>query len=380
MLKTPVEIEQFLPFGEMLRSFLQQSTVPKGDLVQVLRSRGVFTASSEKDSTIPILVSTLLSPDEFEKLRLTCSRKEDTPKINTQTIPWQSDVSLIEAFPENLWSGLEQEFEFANYKLTKASNVTTIDGNEDHVKVDFEIERTDTSKSWSETTSVFPGSIVLKKILEGDKVRLVISYTAPETQKVAKKALSSVVKHFKNNGHVNHDDSVDKVLFSSFSNAERVAFLLALTSELASDVLEFREIIDISISPVATEDMPESMYWIEEQIRDLRLRGRELQNTKILRDADCHEFVQLHSIVASFAFDVRGATGACRISVAFPKFVSKGDLNSELEVKVEDVHPESMGKDTNTSTLTNLILEEMQDGVQKLYAVNKETTRLSGAP
>ena len=47
MRRRPTEINHFLPFGEMLRTFVEQSAISKGDLSKLLRARGVFTESTD---------------------------------------------------------------------------------------------------------------------------------------------------------------------------------------------------------------------------------------------------------------------------------------------------------------------------------------------
>lgn len=369
MLKAPADIKRFLPYGEMLRGFIEQSVIAKSDLSRLLKSRGVFTDSTEKDATIPILTSTILSPDEFDVLLDCYKLKEDNPKTITQTIPWRSDDSLLEHLPEDILSNFESELEFSNYKLSAASDFVPIWDDNDHLKLDFEIERTDTSKSWCESTNFFPGSVELKKITEGDSVKLAITYTAKETLNVARKTTGRVIKHFKEVGQLANDDTVRRVLFSSFSNAARVRFLLSLTVQNPSLDLTFRDVVDISIAPDASlGDLPESLSWIEQRIRDFRCKGKSLHEAAFVGNDECHDYIMMYSIDAAFDFDIKGAVGSCRVSMSFPKFGNKGDVNSELEVNVQDVRIESGAAEVKASLLRKLISDELQDLVVQQFS------------
>lgn len=360
MRRRPTEINHFLPFGEMLRTFVEQSAISKGDLSKLLRARGVFTESTEKSSTIPIFRSTILSPDEFDNL-IECYRvREDSPKTITQTIPLQTEDPLVNHMPVNVMANFDAELEFSNYKLTTASDFVAVSDDADHVKLDFEIERTDTSKSWCESTNFFSGAIELKRITDGDSVKLAMTYTAKETLGVARTACRRVVDHLKDTGCLPRDESPRRVLFSSFTNQERVQFLLNLTVNNASSCLRFNDVVDIAVSPDSSAGaLPDALAWSEERIRDLRCKGRSLHETEFIEDVDCHQFIMLYGIEASLDFEIRGATGYCRAAFAFPRFESKRDPNSELVVNVEEIRVTSGEK--RVSLLRTAILEVLQD-------------------
>jgi hypothetical protein len=163
MKKEPDDIDQFLPCGEMLRGFMEQPFVNRDDLKKVLRNRGVFTSNVEKHDMIPILSATILSPSEFDYLRECQNSREDNPKIITQTIEWQSEDTLFESVPENFEINSFLDLEFSNYKVIGSPTFIPIEGNPNHIKIDFSIEREDLSKNWATNKSIFSGSLELKR-------------------------------------------------------------------------------------------------------------------------------------------------------------------------------------------------------------------------
>src|SRR6266545_2351863 len=98
----PDNIDVILPYGEALRPFLEQPFITKADLKDTLRSRGVFVGRYEKCDTIPILVSCLISPREFDCLRERQTSREDNPKRNSRFLIWHSQKALIQCIPETL--------------------------------------------------------------------------------------------------------------------------------------------------------------------------------------------------------------------------------------------------------------------------------------
>ena len=149
MIQPPADIDRFLPHGEMLRGFLEQPFLVKSDLNSLLRQRGVFVHLNEKKDTIPWLTNLILSPLEFDHLREAQNTKEDNPKVNTQTINWISDKTLVESVPDNFNINSVLDLEFSNFTVKGSPNFIHVDGNADHLLLEFEIERNDYSKNWA---------------------------------------------------------------------------------------------------------------------------------------------------------------------------------------------------------------------------------------
>lgn len=60
------DIDKFLPYGELIRGFANQSYLSKSDLKKSLRKRGIFFTNSEKETLVPCISTLLLSPAEFD--------------------------------------------------------------------------------------------------------------------------------------------------------------------------------------------------------------------------------------------------------------------------------------------------------------------------
>ena len=343
-----------------------QPEISKADLTKLLRNRGVFCASDNKEMTVPILTMTTLSPDEVEGLLDGYRTKEDNPKTITRTIPWEDESKLMEHIPHGILDDFERELEFANYELATAADFVPVDGDDDHVKLEFKVERTDRSKSWTASKSVYPGTLEFKKVVDGDSVKIAITYTADETLDVARKATDRVIRHFKQHGQLQHSATAQRVTFSSFSNSQRVKFLLSLTAGLASPVLSFQDVNDVAICPDdSCDEFPEPLSWVEQRIRDFRCKGDALHEAAFLDDADCHDFIQLYLIDASFAFDIKGAVGSCQVCLSFPRFGSRKDASAELEIKVLKVKLKSGADGIKPKMLQRMIAEEFQDQMIK---------------
>ncbi len=71
------DIQKIVPYGEQLRGFANQKFISSAEIHRILKERGIFLLNQEKDFTVPILQTLLLSPSEFDKIREAFSQKED---------------------------------------------------------------------------------------------------------------------------------------------------------------------------------------------------------------------------------------------------------------------------------------------------------------
>jgi hypothetical protein len=358
MNKEPVDIDRFLPYGEMLRGFVEQPFITKADLSDLLRRRGVFVNPNEKRETIPWLTGTLLSSDEFDTLRESQSTKEDNPKITTQTIPWASDVTLLDGIPDNFDINSVLDLEFSNFSVTGSPNFVPVDGDADYLLLEFEIERSDYSKNWASTQSSFKGSLELQKIRDGKDVKLVVTHTANETKYVATKAAQGLIRHFKEKNNVAESSDVERILFSRFDNAARVEYFLTLTRDVSSPILTFDDVVDIEFSPDSKSKLPDSMEWMESRIDDLKVNGKGLHETFFITNKAYHRFVHLYQMDTRYVFDYKGLNGKCVISAGFPGYGKSREDQAEFEVNVKSMSFETTPKTIAKSEVGKILLRE----------------------
>ena len=361
MIQPPADIDRFLPHGEMLRGFLEQPFLVKSDLNSLLRQRGVFVHLNEKKDTIPWLTNLILSPLEFDHLRESQNTKEDNPKVNTQTINWISDKTLVESVPDNFNINSVLDLEFSNFTVKGSPNFIPVDGNADHLLLEFEIERNDYSKNWANSQNIFKGSLELKKVRDGKEVKLVVTHTANETKYVANKATAGIVRHFKEKKHIDEKDEIKKIEFRLFSNPGRIHYFFLLTQNISSSLLKFEDLVDVEFSPTPDTSLPEKIKWMENNIEDLKLNGKGLQNTLFVKDKEIHPFVHLYNVFVRYKFDYKGLIGKTVLFIGFPEFGRSKEPSSELEVNVKSISFEQAPKNITRSQMIKIILNEFDE-------------------
>lgn len=307
-----------LPTGDFLRQLVGQSKVKSGELKSILRARGVFTGTDEKDVTGPILIKTGLSPYEYLELRESYKSKEESRKTKTRTIKWDSETPLVEAIPDIIDYEALLNDQFGVYSISSTSEFTALEGNPDHLYMDFSIQRDDAIKNWGENRSEHRGQVEIKKAGDGQSLAISLTHTAPETQTFANKVSNSLVRHFKDQGHIEQEEVIKIIRFADFTNEGRVKFLNALTQSPKHTDLEFVDAVDIQFSPDhESGNPPERIQWMKDKIEDLKMKGKSLQSTFFVHDSEYYPFVKLFRVQCNYKFDTGDYSGTCRVLFEF---------------------------------------------------------------
>lgn len=357
----PVDIELLLPFGELLRGFMEQSFISPVDLKHTLRTRGVFISRTEKRDTIPALVCCLLSPCEFDELRECQATREDNPKTVTQTIAWASSKSLLDAVPPDLRLADLIAGEFTNFKVIGAPAFVPVGGNPDNIACEFEIERMDFSKNWAATKSNFKGKLRIEKAPGGKSIKFILTNTADETKDLNRRFVRHLTTHFQDSGHVSRESELETILFSSFDNEGRVAFFLSLLQGRGTSGFEFAGITDFGACPDKQMHLPKEVKWMEGKVRGLEISGVALEDTFFFKNKDLHRFLLLYSILAKFKFEYADIKGTCSVTFEFPDFASKLDTRTELEVNITSLTLDPAASPANRLAVKEELLRRIND-------------------
>lgn len=325
-----------LPQGQALRSFLDQPYVTASDLKAVLRRRGVFVHTPDKLHLVPIFVSTLLTPAEFESLLETQKTKEDQLKRKSRTAEWTSSQTLAQAVPHEIDAGSLINDEYANYRLIGSPTFRTVGNNPEHLILEYEIEREDLSKSWVQSITRHRGKIEIKKVMEGKRAVMMLTHTAAETKEVSQRIAAFVTKHLRANKDIDADSEPRRILFSSFTNQTRIAFFWSLTGLQKSEVLTFKAINDFDLLPATEAKLPAKLKWMQDRVTKLKVKGEQLHDTFFITESEVHPFLLFSRMDAKFDFKYHAASGECTIVYDFAGFTP--DKPGEFEFEAHIAH------------------------------------------
>lgn len=326
------DIDKFLPFGELIRGFANQPYLSKSDLKRFLRKRGIFFTNADKEVLVPCISTLLLSPSEFDDLRVCQNTKEDNIKKNTSRLEWKSEKPIIDELSNFSFKNIIPS-EGANFWFNSEPHVSLIDKNPDLVAIDFEIERQDLNKSWYEATNVFKGRIVIEKVDENE-IKLIKSYTSSESNFVAENILRELVRHFKAHKLVKEDKELQKILFGDFTNEDRIVFFYRLSSNMESIYFSFKDIINMEFRPDESAPLPKIIDWMKNKSA-LKLKGNQIHDTFFIKEKEYHPYLQFWEMESSFDFTHNQHAGSCNVVFSFKDFTLKGN-KAEFEINISN--------------------------------------------
>ena len=305
----------YLPYGELLRTFLEQSFITEKDLRDLLRKRGVFLDEYTKEKAIPHLALATVTPAEFEVLLgLQKARLESTNTVS-ETVEWSSEKTVIEALPDQI--DVSRIFEKSlTAKIKNLSPPQMVDGNPDCVRYSFEVEKSNLHQSWHVDKTPHPGFIEIQKTGEGDQAVIEITSTIPETKLAGKKIVKDVQDKLTISGDIPPKAKRKKLQFSSFENAERVKFFLSLTSTGSTEI-EFSAMTDSSIFADKSRELPDELQKYFKKVNRVNLEGDELEGSMFLTDESYHPFILISRMVVRYDFEYHGGKGSCTVEYKF---------------------------------------------------------------
>jgi len=359
------DIDKFIPYGEMLRGYANQSIISNAEIHRILKERGVFTMNQEKEYTVPILQTLLLSPREFEEVRNSFSKKEDNEKAFSREINWATDKSIF--IPEIISADVSDYMKRAlpTCELKHPIIFTKFNDNQNHLIAEFTLYRHDRNKSWFEQTNEFTGKVEF--INEKGKGNIRITHTAPETKDLAEQIVKVQVNKYKQKSLIHQDEKPRKILFSEFTNETRFVFFYRLTTHLDTDYFACENIKDISIKPDEDANLPDEIQWMD-KLKKILLSGDSLDKKDFMKDKKFHKSLVLWSVDAIYAYDYLGEKGKMTLNLGFPDYSSKVD-KSEFEINISQFSTERSLDAQNKKKLKSKILSEMDR--QKTIVYNR---------
>ncbi|WDV47873.1 hypothetical protein PV797_09310 [Clostridiaceae bacterium M8S5] len=362
-------IGTLLPYGSDLKPLLSTSFITDSELKKLLFNRGVFISNNQKNITIPLLTTTLLSPKEFDKLREMQSTKEENIKKRSQQMCWISDKTLVEAMRDmNIPLNKLDLPEFRSYE--PVFDLQFCADNANKLILNYEIERNDFTKSLLNYRTTHDGNITIQKIDDGKKVKFDLEHTTTETDELNKSILKYIKDILHQGNHVDKKTKIEKVISGDFSNKKRFEFLLSLTDDRNfNGFLQFKRISNIEIGPNQNEKLPDEIEWMTNQgeITNIIFKGKKVHESIYLKDEKYYEGMILQEIIATYNFDITGAKGSCIIIYGFPKYIKSIEPTIEFEATVYKVYLDKAYQHVNKKNVSRKILNKFDEVVMKKY-------------
>lgn len=290
-----------------------------------------------KNKSVPILMTTILSPSEFRELTDSQIKKEEKFKVNTLTIPCNTNEKLLEVIPVAFSLNKvinENHIYKPNYKVKGNPQFTYVDGNPKQIQLAYEIERENKTKDWASSKTTHKALITIEKKDTGIELVLTKSYTSKETNEINEFVLKNLKNHFKTNSIIKEEEDFVRILFKDFTNVNRVQFFYSFTSPSLNRNLEFEEITDLNAQIDNSVNTPKEIKDFVSGINNLRINGKELQEHVFITNNNYHEKIIFSSISLKYKFDFGGIKGNCIVEFSFPSYLTKQKTNAEFQFDI----------------------------------------------
>lgn len=363
--------QEILPQGDRIRQLLTKSNISNANINSLLREKGVFLGQNEKNNSIPILMKTIVSPEEFIELYETQKSKEDTIKFRTATIKCNKSIELSDIFSENI--NLNQKIIDAHkyqpsFKLVGSPNPYF---EKDKVVFEYKLEKDNLLEDWTNNKTYHSGAIIITKSSDGNlELSIEQNSTSKETLFTNDLFVKEVKKILATKNLINNDEDFIRIKFNDFTNESRIQFLYSFTNNFCI-YLDFLSITDIDLILDETEESHQDIKIFLDEIDSLKLNGKGLQNHILLKNNKYHHKLIFASISLKYAFNIDGVKGFCTILISFPEYSSKKDISSELQISINfNVNREDR-KDATETQLRKKLYSFIEKNKIKSYNENK---------
>ena len=365
-----LEVNKHIPFGATLQDVLNHPSLSDTKLKYLLRLRGIYLEDSKNNDTYPILLSTILSPSEFEYIKENIRGKELNQKILSRPLAWHNTDDLIKVVPDKI--DLKEIIRTADSRqaVISQTNFAMVEGNPNKVKMQFRCQTNNYNSGWYRTKNEYDGEIVLEKVQENDKVYLRMIYTSPETQTIADLGVKHLVNEFKSKNYTKPNTDVERILYSNFTNEERIKFFLSLTD--SSEIFEFQRATDSDIAPDRTMEMPiEIAKLMTGKVNTLKINGETLHEHYLINENENHKYIELASVEALYNFSYHAAEGNCVVQFGFNGYFKKRLSNIEFSIDVSTVNLKDEYKGVNKDKVRLFLLQEFEKFKMEKYNLLK---------
>ncbi|HDL7359425.1 TPA: hypothetical protein PXN21_002772 [Yersinia enterocolitica] len=317
--------------GNDLRVLLNSEHISYGEVHNTLKEKGIFIGDPDKSATIPLLSSTLLTPDEFSRLIEASVNRESIPKNKSLTLELTNNSS-------DWISPLKDEFENDHIDFINGmDNIVFIDYPEvvvedNKVKINYKVNRKDYSKDWLERELNFSGEITVEKNGNYLKLDFLSTHSSKETEIINKRITSKISKALYSLNIVTSDEP-EVITFDSFNNEERVRFFKRLTAgkpkKLSIGTVDNIEISFDKNGPVIPNDP--QISWMGQSVKRIKIDGERLNDIFLISDEKYYKHYHIQKMDIEFPFSFGQNSGICKVSFFFSSQNKRSDKNENSE-------------------------------------------------
>lgn len=326
------DLDRILPFGEMIKPIIASTILSDTDIKSFLIRKGIYIGNKEKQNTVPLLSTLLLSPEELEVLKYLLKTKEDRVKsvprsCGLTNVPIEID-SLRNLVGTSISESLNRLSLPNNCQFHKRPSISLADN---QVKVDFIVEKRNSTKDLITGKQHHEGSVTFSLTsgtLEGE-----INYTSPEIYKIGNKLFGSIEKVLLDQKVI--ASTFQSIRFDSFTNLERVNFFMRFLSTKGESVFKDAVLEHIVVKPDESLDvtLPFDLESLKSYVKHLAISGSALDSVHYFQE-DYKVALLMQRVKIKYDYNLSGEKGKCIVDLDFKNALG-GNHDAEIHLNLE---------------------------------------------
>jgi len=328
------DIKSNILSGSDLRILLNSEHISYGEIHNTLKRKGVFIGDSDKAITVPLLSSTLLTPDQFSQLIETSVNRESVPKNKSLSHELTADgvdwISPLRDIFDDQSSGNNLILDIENIEFIDHPDIVIEDNKK--IQIKYKINRKDYSKDWIERDLSFSGEITIERIGNQLKLDFLTTHSSKETERINKKITSKISKSL-HSLKIVKSENPNVITFGSFDNDERVRFFKRLTAGIPKYLFTGTvDNIEINLDPKgpAIPNDPQ-ISWMKQTVKRIKIDGDRLNDIFLISDDKYYIYFHIQKMEIEYLFSFGQNTGRCKVSFLFSTTSRKNDNPDDSE-------------------------------------------------
>lgn len=323
---------KILPYGEYLRSFINNSSITESELNIFLKRKGIYFSDAKKENMIPLIASLVISPKEFDILQDHHQLTENKDKNRSSRLDTVSQVTGQDLGKVLKSINLNQiaKSNFSMYQFTNPIVTFRLDETNKQLLLEYEIESYYRNRTWDEQITNFKGKVAFD--YSGKSLEIISNniYTSKETYEINRQIINFAKTELKKANLIKN--TIEKlIVMDGLSNSQILKFLLSFSSNELFNEIEFSNIISVDIE--LSEEIPDEsdIKWMEHHVKKLKLDGAKIEELAIINENENHEYLKCWGIVVEYKVDNFKAKGSAVVKLEF----SKVKNNNEFMVLID---------------------------------------------
>lgn len=357
------DLDRILPFGEMIKPIIASTILSDTDLKSFLIRKGIYVGSKEKQNTVPLLSTLLLSPKELNALRFLLKAKEDRIKSVPRKTKLENDIqikNLAAIIQTSLQQGITDMGLPKNCTVLEAPKVS-IENNE--IIILFILEKTNTTKDLITGKQNNNGSLIFK--VDNGGLEGQVNYTSREVYNYGTKLFKNLESVFITEKIITEE--FISIKFNSFDNSTRIDFFLNFMFMDSTSIFSNARLEHILVKPDGSleDKLPFDLESLKDKVNELTISGKDLDSVHYFQE-DYKKALLMQRVKIKYDYSHGIQKGVCLVDLNFKNALNLGDPNSEIHATLS-VLKSAGNRGSDIEKLERYLQKEFYSILQKRY-------------